>query len=156
MSDAPPIMNAPNPTTKWALKLTKRVHRQLTQNNIPETVPPITRVPPRRLPPTATKATPVRRSPRLSKTAQRIQNAGLPKQIPKVQFVPIVGQLRNQSLINQEAITFLTDKEWNNSPPIYTPENLWPEENATDANLEHLAMPMIHPTTGETITSYKN
>jgi hypothetical protein len=24
-----------------------------------------------------------------------------------------------------------------------------------DANLEHLAMPMIHPTTGETITSYK-
>jgi hypothetical protein len=26
---------------------------------------------------------------------------------------------------------------------------------ATAANLEHLAMPMIHPMTGETITSYK-
>jgi hypothetical protein len=40
-------------------------------------------------------------------------------------------------------------------PPIYTPENLRPKENATAANLEHLAMPMIHPTTGEAITSYK-
>ncbi len=156
MSDAPPIMNAPNPTTKWTLKLTKRVHCQLTRNNIPETVPSITRAPPRRPPPTATKATPVRQSPRLSKTAQRIQNAGLPKQIPKVQFVRIVGQLRNHSLISQEAITILTDKVWNNLPPIHTPENLWPKENATDANLEHLVMPMIHPTTGETITSYKN
>jgi hypothetical protein len=59
MSDAPPIMNAPNPTTKWALKLTKRVHPRLTLNNIPGTVPPITPAPPRRPPPTATKATPV-------------------------------------------------------------------------------------------------
>jgi hypothetical protein len=35
------------------------------------------------------------------------------------------------------------------------PKNLWPKDNATAANLEHLVMPMIHPTTGETITSYK-
>jgi hypothetical protein len=39
MSDAPPIMNVPNPTTKWALKTTKRVHRRLTHNNVPNTVP---------------------------------------------------------------------------------------------------------------------
>jgi hypothetical protein len=155
MSDAPPIMNAPNPTTKRALKLTKRVHCRLTWINIPGTVPPITQVPPWRPPPTTTKATPVQQSPRLGKTAQRIQNARLPKPIPKVQFVPIAGQLRNHSLISQEAINFFTNKVWNNLPPIYTPENLRPKENATAANLEHLAMPMIHPTTGETITSYK-
>jgi hypothetical protein len=107
MSDAPPIMNAPNPTTKRALKLTKRVHHRLTWNNIPGTVPPITQAPPRCLPPTATEATPVQQSPWLSKTAQRIQNAGLPKPIPKVRFVPIVGQLHNHSLISQEAIVFL-------------------------------------------------
>jgi hypothetical protein len=156
MSNPPAIMNAPNPTTKRALKLTKRVHCWLTRNNVPGTDPPITRAPPWRPPPTATKATPVRQSPWLGKTAQRIQNARLPKPIPKVQFVPIVGRLRNHSLISQEAINFLTDKVWNNLPPIYTPENLRPKENATDANLEHLAMPMIHPTTCETITSYKN
>ena len=39
MSDTPPIMNAPNPTTKRALKLKKWVHCQLTQNNIPEQFP---------------------------------------------------------------------------------------------------------------------
>jgi hypothetical protein len=66
-----------------------------------------------------------------------------------------VGRLRNHSLISQEAINFLTHEVWNNLPSIYTPENLRPKGNATDANLEHLAMPMIHPTTGETITSYK-
>jgi hypothetical protein len=42
MSDAPPIMNAPNPTTKRALQSTKRVHRRITRNNVPGTVPPIT------------------------------------------------------------------------------------------------------------------
>jgi hypothetical protein len=35
------------------------------------------------------------------------------------------------------------------------PKNLRLKDNATAANLEHLAMPMIHPTTGKTITSYK-
>jgi hypothetical protein len=155
MSEAPPIMNVPNPTTKRVLKLTKRVHRWLTWNNIPRTVPPITRVPPWRPAPTTTEATPVRQSPWLGKTAQCIQNARLPKPIPQVQFVLIAGRLRNHSLISQEAINFLTNEVWNNLPPIYTPENLQPKENVMDANLEQLAMPMIHPTTGEMITSYK-
>jgi hypothetical protein len=35
------------------------------------------------------------------------------------------------------------------------PKNLLPKDNTTAANSEHLAMPMIHPTTGKTITSYK-
>jgi hypothetical protein len=34
------------------------------------------------------------------------------------------------------------------------PKNLQPKDNETAANLEHLAMPMIHPTMGKTITSY--
>ena len=42
MSNAPPIMNAPNPPTKRALKSTNRVHQCITQNNVPGTVPPIT------------------------------------------------------------------------------------------------------------------
>jgi hypothetical protein len=50
MSNAPPIMNAPNPTTKQALKLMKQVHRRLTPNNIPGIVPLITGAPPRHPP----------------------------------------------------------------------------------------------------------
>ena len=50
---------------------------------------------------------------------------------------------------------FLTDEVWNNSPQHFTPTNLQPKEKATAANLEHLAMPMIHTTTSETISSYK-
>jgi hypothetical protein len=149
MSNAPPIMKVPNPTTKQALKLTKRVHHQLTCNNVPGTVPPITRAPQRHPPPTATKATPVRQSPRLGKTAPCIHDANLPQSIAKVRFAPIAGRLRNHNIISQQALNFLTDKVWN------TPKNLRPKDNATAANLEHLAMPMIHPTTGKTITSYK-
>jgi hypothetical protein len=69
MSDAPPIMNAPNPTTKRALKTTKRVHWRLTRNNVPGTVPPITPAIPRRPVPTDDAVTPVQRSPRLGTTA---------------------------------------------------------------------------------------
>jgi hypothetical protein len=58
-------------------------------------------------------------------------------------------------VISQQAMNFLTDEVWNNLPQHFTPTNLHPKEDATAANLEHLAMPMIHPTTGETISSYK-
>ena len=155
MSNAPPIKNAPNPTTKRALKSKKRVHRRITQNNIPGTVPPIMPAIPRRPIPTATKATSVRQFPCLGKTVQHIQESRLPKRIPKVRFVPIAGRLQNHNMISQQAITFLTDEVCNNSPQHFTPTNLRPKEAATAANLEHLAMPMIHPTTGETISSYK-
>jgi hypothetical protein len=155
MSNAPPIMKAPNPTIKRALKLTKRVHCRLTRNNVPGTVPPITRVPQRHPPPTATEATPVRQSPRLDKTAPRNHDANLPQKIAKVRFTPIAGCLRNHNIISQQVLNFLSDEVWNNSAPSYTPKNLRPKDNATAANLEHLVMPMIHPTTGETITSYK-
>jgi len=52
-------------------------------------------------------------------------------------------------------MNFLTDEVWDNSPEHFTPTNLRPKEEATAANLEHLEMPMIHPTTGEMISSYK-
>jgi hypothetical protein len=64
--------------------------------------------------------------------------------------------LRNHKIISQEAINFLTSKVWNNLPPKYTPENLQLKETATAANLVYLGVPMTHPMTAETITSYKN
>jgi hypothetical protein len=155
MSNTPPIMNAPNPTTKRALKSTKWVHRRITRNNVPGTIPPITPTIPQCPIQTADAATPVRRSPRLGKMAQRILTTRLPRKIPKVRFIPITGRLRNHNINSQQAMNFLTDEVWNNLPQHFTPANLRPKEDATTANLEHLEMPMIHPTTGETISSYK-
>ena len=57
-------------------------------------------------------------------------------------------------MISQQSINFLTNEVWNNSSQIYTPGNLRPKEDATSTNLEHLAMPMVHPTMGKTILSY--
>jgi hypothetical protein len=87
--------------------------------------------------------------------APRIHDANLPQTIAKVCFAPIAGHLRNHNIISQQALNFLTNEVWNNSAPSYTPKNLRPKDNATAANLEYLAMPMIHPMMGKTITSYK-
>jgi hypothetical protein len=122
MSNAPPIMKAPNSTTKWALKLTKRVHCQLTRNNVPGTVPPITCVPPWHPPPTAIKATPVQQLPRLGKTAPRIHDANLPQTIPKVCFAPIAGRLHNHNTISQQALIFLPTRFVTTQPTATCPK----------------------------------
>ena len=65
ITDAPPIMNAPNPMQKQHLKLTKRTHSRRTHNNIPGSVPAITPTALQRFipnPPTPTVVAP-RRSP---------------------------------------------------------------------------------------------
>jgi hypothetical protein len=46
ITDAPPIMQARNPTSKRALKSTPRIHARVTQNNTPGKLPTINRVHP--------------------------------------------------------------------------------------------------------------
>jgi len=75
--------------------------------------------------------------------------------IQKVKFSAIPGGLRSRNLISQEAIKFLTDCVWSKSPDAFTPDKLKPKHAPSCLNLEQVAMPMIHPTTGETISSYK-
>jgi hypothetical protein len=41
ITDAPPSMQACNPTSKWALKNTPQIHRRVTRNNTPGGVPMI-------------------------------------------------------------------------------------------------------------------
>ena len=45
ITDAPPIMQARNPMTKWTIKTTPRLHSHVTRNNTPGAVPIITRPP---------------------------------------------------------------------------------------------------------------
>jgi hypothetical protein len=73
-----------------------------------------------------------------------------------VQFVPIDGGLRNGNIISQESTNFLTEYVWGDSPDIYTPIKLSPTSTPTATfDFQQVAMPMVHPKTGETISSYK-
>jgi hypothetical protein len=65
MLNAPPIMRAPNPTMRRALKSTKQVHQRITRNIVPGSVPAITCTQPQHSPQTDTNKTPIRRSPRI-------------------------------------------------------------------------------------------
>jgi hypothetical protein len=58
--------------------------------------------------------------------------------------------------MSQEAIDFLTKCVWANSPDIYTPTKLSPTSTPTATfDFQQFAMPMVHPKTEETISSYK-
>ena len=69
--------------------------------------------------------------------------------------MPVHGLTRSRPLISQEAINFLTECVWANSPDIFTPNKLKPKHAPACPDLEQIAMPMVHPVTGETISSFK-
>jgi hypothetical protein len=72
-----------------------------------------------------------------------------------VHFQHIQGGIQHAPLISQEAINFLTECVWAKSPDIFTPTKLRPKSTPTSFDFQQVAMPMVHPTTGETISSYK-
>jgi hypothetical protein len=134
----------------------KRTHSQLMRNNVPGGVPPIINigncccieVP-------NTPATPTI-SPRRSPCHVTPTGPVMPTRIPKVSFIPIEGGIRSQNIISQEAVDFLTECTRANSPDIYTPTKLWPNTGTTASfNFQQVAMPMVHLTRGETISSCK-
>jgi hypothetical protein len=62
--------------------------------------------------------------------------------------------LYNKQLISQKAIAQLLLTEQTNDMTHYTPSKLR-DYRVPPQNFEHYAMPMIHPVTGEIISSYK-
>ncbi len=71
VSDAPPIMQAPNSTQKRTLRRTPRTHMRRTRRNIPGRVPPITPTATRELATVPSDPMPPRRSPRLTAAPPR-------------------------------------------------------------------------------------
>jgi hypothetical protein len=63
--------------------------------------------------------------------------------------------VQNRNFILQEAINFLTKCVWANSLDVCTPAKLKPKLTLSCLDLQHIAMPMVHPTMGKTISSYK-
>ena len=66
------------------------------------------------------------------------------------------GIRANAKLISQHALNALTMKEALYSPPIFAQQE-YAYHNFVEnvPNYTHYASPMVHPTTGETISSYK-
>jgi hypothetical protein len=85
-----------------------------------------------------------------------ITNAtGLHTWQPNIRLHPVNGGLRHNNIISQEAINFLTNCVWANSLDIYTLTKLMPASAPICLDYKQVAMPMVHPMTGETISSYK-
>ncbi len=115
ITDLPPIVTSNNPTARWKLKETTRVHRRVTRNNTLGIMP-------RNVKPNNTNITATRRLP--------------------------------QSTQRTHAINILTLMELATSNPSHTPRALM-KYTKMPINYEHYANPMVHPVTGETISSYK-
>ena len=60
----------------------------------------------------------------------------------------------NSRIISQEALNLLLLDDLENDTTLFIPTKLLPPP-AHPTNFEHYAMPMVHPVTGETISSYK-
>ena len=153
ITDAPPIITAPNSTAPRQLKKTMRTHSRLRRHNIPGSTPQIINIgkrccieaPKTPAPPTISPQRPPRKVTTTGTTTPQ-----------KVQFIPIEGGIRSRNIISQEAINFLTKCVWAKSPDLYTPTKLWPNYVTTSTfDFQQVATPMVHPTTGETISSYK-
>jgi hypothetical protein len=78
-----------------------------------------------------------------------------PTRIPRVHFQHIQGGIQHDPLISQEAINFLTECVWAKSPNIFTLATFLPKSTPTCFEFKQVAMPMVHPTTGKTSSSYK-
>ncbi len=77
----------------------------------------------------------------------------------RVTFTPIQGSNASKAqsdIISQQAINAMTMKETLYPPAAFSPSYLtMPAVVNKIPNYAHYASPMVHPTTGETITSYK-
>jgi len=161
VSDALHTMIANNPTSKRIMQNKTRTHQRATRRNMPGALPhivrplnPSTEVP-FKIPhiigeiPKSAKAHTVEQR-RVRKAAMKStprRSTRLPNKDNHIQF-------RNSRIISQEAINLLLLDDLENDTTPYIPTKLLPK-TATPTNFEHYAMPMVHPVTGETISSYK-
>jgi hypothetical protein len=64
--------------------------------------------------------------------------------------------LQNRNIISQEDINFLTKYVWANSPDVFTPAKLKSKIAPSCLDFAQIAVPMVHSTTRQTISSYKH
>jgi hypothetical protein len=148
ISDAPPIMKARDPMAKRNLIKNAHTHWRITRNNTPGAVPAIQCMAPALILPDKRPA----RATRLT----RVSTTEGPVIIIRPYRMLGGGTRASARLISQQALNAMTMREALTPPTVFTPPKLVPvayEDNVP--NFAHFVSPMIHPTTGETISSYK-
>ncbi len=148
ITDAPAIMQSRNPTAKRRLKENPRIHSQVMRNNTPGGMPLITR----RARDTNKEAQGLRRSLRICPAIASSTTMGTP---PTKTIHPIPSVAR-QRIVRQQALNVMTIKEQVATNIAFKPHSLQPSGvTHGPMKFEHYANPMVHPITGETISSYK-
>jgi hypothetical protein len=148
ISDAPAILQTRDPTAKRNLIKTARLHRRQTRTNTPGALPQITRTVPALIQPDGPTPTTPRRSSR------KIDNTSPVIVIPPYRMLG-GGTRASARLISQSKLTAMTLQEALAGPITFMPRKLVPSTYTDIINYTYLAAPMIHPTTGEIISSYK-
>jgi hypothetical protein len=74
-----------------------------------------------------------------------------------ITFTPLLGGVRASArLVNQQVLHAMTMKEALYALDVFPPNNITHKSyKSMVPNYAHFASPMVHPSTGETITSYK-
>ncbi len=81
-----------------------------------------------------------------------------PQTFPKVNFTPVPGGVQASArLVSQQALHAMTMNKALHAPDIFTPRLITNKlYKSLVPTYAHFALPMVHLTTGETITSYKH
>ncbi len=155
--DTPRVPNANNPTSKQVMQTKVRTHKKKTRGNTPGALPLIIHP---NITEQLTKPT-VPSTKRLRIMASHTKQAKAGNVVTPRQSTRLRGlepsahvRFRNSRIISQEAINLLLTDNINNDLTNFTPLKLQPQP-VHQRNYAHFAMPMVHPVTGETITSYK-
>ncbi len=161
VSGEPPTMLANNPTSKRIMQKKTRTHQRATRRNTPGVLPHIVR--PVNLSPEGPFQIPhiieeVPKSNKAHKVAQRRVRLAATKSTPR-RLTRLTNQdnhvrFRNSRIISQEALNLLLMDNLNNDTTPFIPTKLLPPPTHP-TNFEHYVMPMVHPVTGKTISSYK-
>ncbi len=136
------------PNHEKGIKKTARLHRRVTRNNIPGIVPVPTLI--ETFLPLFPKVRFIEDNP-----PRRSKRNAIPAKLP--QTYTAIPRGARQSLVTQHAINVLAIQEEVSLDMIYTPQALTNKQaQVLPTMFEHFASPMVHPITGETISSYKN
>jgi hypothetical protein len=154
VSTLPVTALANNPTAPRKLQTTKHTHKHNTQANTLGLLPRITRV--NIIKPTPTVQAPAwlaMKQHRVTSAREASHNTTASTKMQQHSTQLTMLHLCNMQMISQHAINNLMINELRRYLPHCTPLKLYPA-TSPPIDLAHYAMPMIHPITRATISSY--
>ena len=147
ITNADPILQSRNPTAKRMLRNTPRIHSRATRNNTPGGVPKIKRA--------MSNANQHGFGPYNSNDPVLIMSMTHPPHPSPTTYTSIPTAAKSR-VVSQQAINVLTILEQATADTIFTPRHLQPIiQQPRTPNMKHYANPIVHPVTGQTISSYK-